>query len=89
MALITAEDVKARLGGGVGVWRDDLAEILAGALVPDDSTEIAAAAEATGIANNADQTDPVVLVTEFDALVAIVNDMRDALIANGIASAAD
>lgn len=84
MPLVTEDEIKRAVGGGAGVWRDDLAEVLAGALRPDPAAAIADASAATGIANNADEANPVTLVSEHDALVGKVNDILAALRANGI-----
>lgn len=84
MARVSAHAIKRAIGGGAGVWRDDLAKELDGAVTSEGDAEVAEADDATGIANNADDPEPVVTVAEYNALVASFNAMRSALQDAGI-----
>lgn len=79
MPRITSDAIKKEVGSGSFVGLNGLAALLDGSGSVTTTGDVAAAADATGIANDAADSTAVVTVTEYNALVAKINLLMDAL----------
>lgn len=79
MPRITSDAIRKAVGSGSFVGLGELADVLNGSGSVDDPGDVAAAEDATGIANDAAESTPVVTVAEYNALVAKINLIMDAL----------